>query len=185
MQMRLFVALELPGQVLDALTRFQASLAATGSDLKLVERENLHFTVKFLGEVTEAEADEAKSRLAGLALEGGEVELKGVGAFPDERRPRVVWAGVAGEHRMLVEPLAREVIASLEGLGERDTRPFQAHVTLARVRSPRNAGELAALIRGSSGVSFGSARLTELKLKSSRLTPAGPVYADIGVYPLR
>ncbi|MDG6912965.1 MAG: RNA 2',3'-cyclic phosphodiesterase, partial [Nitrososphaerota archaeon] len=183
-QMRLFVALELPGTVLDALTRFQGDLAATGSDLKLVERENLHFTVKFLGEVSEAVAAEAKSRLAALTLKGADVELGGVGAFPDERRPRVVWAGVSEEHRHLIAPMAREVIAALQGLGESDTRPFQAHVTLARVRSPRNAGELTALIRGSSQVAFGHAKLTELKLKSSRLTPAGPVYSDVGVYQL-
>lgn len=183
--MRLFVAMDVPEPALGAITRFQGDLAATGSDLKLVERENLHFTVKFLGEVTEAEAAEAKSRLARLALKGAEVELRGVGAFPDVRRPRVVWAGVSRDHRTLVESLAMEAIASLDGLGERDSRPFQPHVTLARVRSSRGAGELTALIRERSDFSFGSAKLTELKLKSSRLTPAGPVYADVGVYALR
>ena len=183
--MRLFVALDLPGPVLDALVRFQGELTATGADLKQVERENLHFTVKFLGEVTEAATSEAKSRLAAVSLQGAEVELKGVGAFPDRLRPRVVWAGVSKADSLLVEPVAKEVSAALEGLGENDTRPFHAHVTLARVRSPKNAGDLSALIGKCSNVSFGRLKLTELKLKSSRLTPAGPVYSDIGVYPLR
>ena len=183
--MRLFVALDLPGPVLDALVRFQRELTATGADIKQVERENLHFTVKFLGEVAEAAAAEAKSRLAALPLQGAEVELRGVGAFPDRLRPRVVWAGVSRAHSLLIEPIAKEVSAALEGIGESDTRPFQAHVTLARVRSPKNARGLSALIGEASEVSFGPVKLTELKLKSSRLTPAGPVYSDIGVYRLR
>ncbi|MDG6918906.1 MAG: RNA 2',3'-cyclic phosphodiesterase [Nitrososphaerota archaeon] len=183
--MRLFVALDLPGPVLDALVRFQRELTATGADIKQVERENLHFTVKFLGEVTEAAAAEAKSRLAALPSHGAEVELKGVGAFPDRLRPRVVWAGVSRADSLLIEPIAKEVSAALAGIGESDTRRFQAHVTLARVRSPKNTRGLSARIGEASEASFGPVKLTELKLKSSRLTPAGPVYTDIGVYRLR
>ena len=182
--MRAFVSLEVPGQVLDSLVGFQKELSATNADLKLVERQNLHFTVKFLGEISEAQAAEAGSRLASLQLKGAQVEVRGAGAFPSPGRPRVVWAGVAPEHKHLVEPIAKQVIASLEGIGERDERPFQAHITLGRVRSDRNAHQLGELLRQNSDRRFGVVMLEELKLKSSVLTPSGPVYKDLGAYRL-
>ncbi|MDE1853510.1 MAG: RNA 2',3'-cyclic phosphodiesterase [Thaumarchaeota archaeon] len=182
--MRAFVALEAPGEVLDLLTGFQRELTATGADLKLVERDNLHFTVRFLGEITDALAADAVSRLSRLSLKSTRMEVRGAGAFPSPSRPRVVWAGVSKEHQHLIAPMAKAVIDSLEGIGEHDDRPFQAHITLARVRSNLNAHQLEALLRENSDRSFGTAQLTALKLKSSVLTPRGPVYSDIGVYPL-
>ena len=183
--MRAFVAIDLPGDVLDALVAFQREVSAVGGDLKPVERENLHFTVKFLGEIGEAQAAEALSRLAKLDLKGGKVEIRGAGAFPTPGKPRVVWAGVAGEHERVVASVAKEVVDALAGIGERDERPFRAHITIARVRSPRNVRELGEVLRANSGRLFGVAELKELKLKSSKLTPAGPVYGDVGVFPLR
>ena len=184
--MRAFVALEIPdNRVLDSLVSFQRDLAGTGADVKLVERENLHFTLKFLGEISELQAAEADRRLKSLSLSGGEVAVAGVGAFPNHRRPRVVWAGVRPKDEGTVAPIASSVVGALEGIGESDPRPFAAHVTLARVRSERNAGGLVALLESSSGKSFGGFRLASVRLKSSRLTPQGPVYSDLGVYQLR
>jgi 2'-5' RNA ligase len=80
--------------------------------------------------------------------------------------------------------MAAEVISALEGIGERDDRPFQAHVTLGRVRSGRNLRQLGDLLARDSERQFGTAALTELKLKSSVLSPSGPVYSDVGVFPL-
>jgi 2'-5' RNA ligase len=183
--MRAFVALEIPEpRVVDALVEAQGRLSATGADLKLVERENLHFTVKFIGDVSESQAAEADSRLKRLSLQGPEVEVKGVGAFPNAARPSVVWAGVAPDDEEPVDRIAESVISALEGIGEKDSRPYRAHLTLARVRSARNAQALSAAIRAESGCSFGRVKLSSFKLKSSKLTPAGPVYSDIGDYPL-
>ncbi len=182
--MRAFTALEVSGGVLDSLVSFQQEISATGADIRLVERENLHFTVKFLGEISEAQAADARSRLEKLTLRGAEVEVKGAGAFPSSARPRVVWAGVAREHEAVVSPIAQAVIASLEGIGEKDDRPFRAHITLGRVRTGRNSSELSDLLRESADREFGLVRLSELKLKSSVLTPSGPVYKDLGRYTL-
>ena len=182
--MRAFVASEVPGQVLDSLVGFQGEISATGADVKLVERQNLHFTVEFLGEISEAQAAEALSRLGGLSLKGGEIRVRGAGAFPTASRPRVVWAGVAREHEALVTPIAQQVVGALQGIGDDDDRPFPAHITVGRVRSGRNIRQLEELLRQSVGREFGVARLSELKLKSSVLTPSGPVYSDIGAFHL-
>jgi RNA 2',3'-cyclic 3'-phosphodiesterase len=184
MTLRAFVALEISNPALDSLAKFQEELKATGADIKLVERENLHFTVKFLGEVSESQAADAGSRLGSLVLKGLDLEVRGAGAFPNPSRARVVWAGVSSEHEALVTPVAQQVIEALEGIGERDERPFRAHVTLGRVRSDRNSEQLQQLLRDNSDRPFGVVRLSKLKLKSSVLRPGGPVYIDLGVYPL-
>jgi 2'-5' RNA ligase len=183
--LRAFVALEIPDpRILDALVGMQSQLKQTGADLKLVERQNLHFTVKFLGEISDSKASEADSRLKSLRLAGAEVEVKGVGAFPNSARPNVVWVGVAREHEGLVSSIAQPVIGALEGIGEPDRRPFEAHLTLARMRSRSGSESLTSVLRTNAERSFGVVRLTKLKLKSSNLTPRGPIYTDVGEYPL-
>jgi len=182
--LRAFIALELPDVgLVDGLVAFQRELQKTGGELKLVERENLHFTVKFLGEVSDADADEAAKRLRALKLSRASVMVKGVGAFPSPGHPNVVWVGVAKEDEEKVVQIAEPVIRALDGLGERESRPFQAHLTLARVRSGRGGGDLLSLIRVNSDREFGKVTLSSIKLKSSVLTPRGPIYADLGVYP--
>jgi 2'-5' RNA ligase len=94
----------------------------------------------------------------------------------------VVWAGVASEHEALVAPIATEVISALEGIGERDERPFRAHITMGRVRSGRNSRQLADLIAKNRDRGFGRVRLSSLKLMSSVLSPDGPIYKDLGEY---
>jgi len=177
--------MEIPSpQVMDGLVAFQMELLATRADLKLVERENLHFTVKFLGEITDAQAAEADRRLRGMKMAGATVLVKGVGAFPGPGRPRVVWVGVAKEDSQKLIAIGEPVIQTLKGIGEEDSRPFQPHLSLARVRSGANRQNLEALLRASADRDFGSAVIGEFKLKSSVLTPRGPTYNDVGVYRL-
>jgi len=181
---RAFVAVEVPGNVVDLLILAQKELGATGADVKLVERENLHLNLKFLGEISEAQASEVNSRLSRLSLKSAEVTIRGVGAFPTPSRPRVVWAGVAQEDELRVLPVAEGVIKALEGIGERDDRQFRPHITLGRIRTGLNLRELVEVLRRNSGREFGTMWMKEIKLKSSTLTPGGPVYRDEGVYHL-
>ena len=183
--MRAFVALEMSGPVVDALTEFQGALSSTGADIKLVERENLHFTVKFLGEIPESAVEEVDGRMHGLALRRLEVSVRGLGAFPDLRRPRVVWAGVAAQDLPSVTSCGQQVIDALEGIGESDDRGFHPHITLGRVRSPRNVEALSSAIRENSAKEFGRSTISALKLKSSGPTPSGPIYRDVREYALQ
>jgi len=183
--MRAFVALDVSDPVvLDAVVAFQKELTTTGADVKTVERENIHFTVKFLGEISEAQVSEADGRLRGLRLSSLTAEIKGIGAFPSTGRPGVVWAGVPQDQELRIKAIADAAIAVLEGIGERDKRPFTAHATLARVRSNRGSGSLTKFLHTNANRSFGETRLTELKLKSSVLSPRGPKYTEMGAYAL-
>ncbi|HUI85854.1 MAG TPA: RNA 2',3'-cyclic phosphodiesterase [Nitrososphaerales archaeon] len=184
--MRAFVALELPNeQLLGNLVTLQQELARCGADLKLVERNNLHYTVKFLGEISESQASEADRRLRELRLVGGEVTVEGLGAFPSTVHPNIVWVGVAPQDKQFVVHLAETAIGALRGIGEAENRAFEPHLTLARVRTGKNREALSSFIQGNSSRVFGKAPLVEIKLKSSVLTPKGPIYSDVGVYPLK
>lgn len=183
--MRAFVAIEIPDpQVMGRLVALEKELEATRADLKVVERENLHFTVKFLGEITEAQGAEADRRLRALKLPQAIITAKGVGAFPSPSRPRVVWVGVAEGDSQKMEAVAGPMIQALEGIGEQDDRPFQAHLTVARVRSGANRQNLERLLQEGRDRVFGPVEIKEFKLKSSVLTPRGPIYTDVGVYSL-
>lgn len=183
--MRAFVAIEIPETgVIDAIVGFQGELKETLADIKLVERQNLHLTVRFLGEITQAQAEQTKQLLRSLELPRTDVELAGAGAFPNVARPNVVWVGI-DQHAAGVTTIANDVIQSLKGMGQTDDRPFSPHLTVARVRSSRGADKLEACIGLNSSRRFGRSSLLSIKLKSSVLTPSGPVYSDEGEFPLK
>jgi len=171
--------------VRDNLMKVEEQLSRARADIKLVERENLHFTVKFLGEISESTVEEVDRRLRALSLRRMEVGVRGLGAFPDLRRPRVVWAGVAPQDVPSISSSGQQVIDALEGIGESDDRGFHPHITLGRVRSPRNLEALTSVIRECSVKEFGRSSISALKLKSSGLTPSGPIYRDVKEYSLQ
>lgn len=147
---------------------------------------NLHVTLKFLGEVD-------PSRLAGVAealravaaaSRAFDLGLAGVGAFPSPSRPRVLWAGVAEGADVLAD-LARRIDEALGALAfERETRPFTGHVTLGRVRVPRSAPALAAMLAADAGRVFGLVRVGEIALMRSDLSPQGSRYTVVETWPL-
>jgi RNA 2',3'-cyclic 3'-phosphodiesterase len=172
-------------EVRENLVRAEEELKKTRADIKLVEMENLHFTVKFLGDVPDSVLDEVDRRVRPLSLPRMEVDVRGIGAFPDDRSPRVVWAGVSYEDLDVVSKSAQTVIDALRGVGENDEREYHPHITLARVRSPTNIEALVALLGAYASKDFGRTPIMMLKLKSSTLTPRGPAYRDIKEYALK
>ena len=172
-------------EVRENLIKVEEELKQTRADLKLVEIENLHFTVKFLGDVPDSVLEEVDAKVRKLTLQRMEVDVRGLGAFPDDRSPRVVWAGVGYEDLDMVSKSAQQVIDALIGIGEKEEREYHPHVTLARVRSPDNLEALTALLGSYSSKDFGRTPIMMLKLKSSTLTPRGPVYRDIKEYALK
>jgi 2'-5' RNA ligase len=172
-------------EVRENLVKVEEELKQTRADLKLVEVENLHFTVKFLGDVPDSVLDEVDGKVRKLTLQRMEVDVRGLGAFPDDGAPRVVWAGVGYEDLDMVSKSAQIVIDALRGVGETDERAYHPHITLARVRSPTNIEALQALLAAYASKDFGRTPIMRLKLKSSTLTPRGPAYRDIKEYPLQ
>jgi RNA 2',3'-cyclic 3'-phosphodiesterase len=138
--------------------------------------------VKFLGEVPDGIVHDVDERISGLKISEFDAISEGIGVFPDLQSPRIVWTGVDEKSREPITEAATSIIMAMKGIGKPDERPFQAHVTVGRVRSPRNLPNLAALVRENKMKNFGTTRITSLKLKSSTLTPRGPIYQDIKEY---
>ncbi len=176
-RVRAFIAVDIEGEMAAKLGRLAESLRTTGADVKIVEVENFHITLRFLGNVPVDMLDELE-KVMKKAVESSKphkIRLKGVGAFPNENRPRVVWVGVEGDEelRKMAEVIERE----LRKLGFKpDSKGFKAHVTLARVKGPRGREALVKWINDMKDVDLGEIEVKSIRLKKSTLTPKGPIY---------
>jgi len=175
--MRLFIAVDCPPPVKDMLSNAQDGLKKCG-DLKAVEYENLHLTLKFLGEVSAAKAEDAKKALEEVEHPRFPVTLKGAGVFPNPGNAKVVWAGVDKGFDEFVE-LAKTVDSRLKTIGFPPESRFHPHVTLARVKGRLDRGRLNAFLASHSEALFGSYEVDSFHLMESRLTPKGPAYTRV------
>jgi RNA 2',3'-cyclic 3'-phosphodiesterase len=143
--MRLFVGVDLPGQVKDVLSSVVERLRPEAPAAKWVPRDNLHLTMSFLGEIDESRVPGILDALAEAAgNEPGPIDtvLEGSGAFPSPRRARVLWVGLGDPHGRLAS-LAGAVASQLEPLGfPQEKRPWTPHLTIARFRQPMNTSTM-------------------------------------------
>ena len=185
---RLFLAINLDPAVRRAIVEAAAPLRAIAPDLTWVKEPQLHLTVKFLGEQPDDLATTLAEAMRGVGERNRTIdaEVGGIGAFPNFRRPRVVWIGVTPEPKL--ELLHHDVESTCETLGiPVDGKPFRPHLTLARVK-PR-AGDpraLRALARAATDVDYvEEIVITGLDLMASELTTAGSRYRVLASVPLR
>jgi 2'-5' RNA ligase len=182
---RLFVALEPPEAVRRRITALAAGIrraaGAAAGEVRWVADENVHLTIQFLGAVPEQRVD-AVGEAIGAAADGARpvsLEVKGAGGFPNSRRPRVVWLGIAGDVQVLAA-VAGDLGRRLASLGfPPEARPFAAHLTLGRARDSRGAPGLGGALAAAAlddGIAW---RATELVLFESHLSPSGPRYESV------
>ena len=179
-QVRSFVSIDLDDQqILSRVGSILSSLQAMGGDLKPVERENIHLTLKFLGNVSSSRLSEVETSLYQLAFPVFSTEIKGAGAFPNLNHMTVIWVGV-NEGWSQVEQIYEQVEKLLSPLGFRkENRPFSPHITIARVRSSRKREEMANFLQHLNDESFGSFTVAKVRLKKSILSSSGPKYSTL------
>ncbi len=178
--LRSFIAFDLNNEsVLNRFREAQESLTKTGADLKIVAPQNIHITMRFLGDIKPTTVDLVHEAMSKIEFNAFNCEIRGLGAFPDLRHPRVVWAGMrrgANELRNLFEQLEPYLLQ----LGFRpDQKGFSPHLTLARVKTGRNKAELARCVQELADFEFGTVKAECLRLKRSVLTPKGPIYSTL------
>ena len=174
--MRTFVAVEITdSRVLDSIKKIQSEIKIGA---KPIEINNLHFTLMFLGEITEEMEQKIKNQLSTIEFFPFEISFKGLGAFPKPKFPRVIWIGLEKGGDELVE-LARNVENKLGTFGFRTDNPFKPHVTIFRMRN--RIVDITEMISKYSSKKFGNQTVNSIKFKQSILTPRGPIYSDIGV----
>ena len=181
--MRLFLALELDPAAQRALAEQASQLRdrLRNGRISWVKPENLHITLRFLGETSVERAAELVAALRQANASCCPIEPNHWGAFPTARNAKVVWAGLPNAEEQSVAALAKEVEFRLQSVGvEPEPKPFRAHVTVGRVRDPVSGLEeaFAAVPLKSVGMSAPS----QFVLKESRLGPGGPEYIDYAAF---
>jgi 2'-5' RNA ligase len=179
---RLFVALEIPSAVRENLAALLESLRAVSPRTRWVRPENLHVTLKFIGEVPETKLAATRSALAGVRSDQPvTVDFRGLGFFPSEKRPRVFWAGIEASSNL--KTLAADIERVVEKLGPREQRPFSPHLTLARFELPGLPDKLHFAIQENRAREFGSLRTNQYHLIESKLKPSGAEYTTLESFP--
>jgi 2'-5' RNA ligase len=174
---RLFVAVDVPQQIKDAIERDVVDVlrpSVTGA--RWSRPEGRHLTLEFLGETPEEQLDDIRGALGAAATKHAHFDaaFEDVGGFPNLRRPRVLWIGI-GEGAEAMQSLAAEVERSLEPLGfEAESRPFTPHFTLARFARPRVIEEIP-----NAAVPIARFPVGEIVLFQSKLHPKGARYTAL------
>ena len=179
--MRTFVAIEISNnEVLDSIKKIQNEIDI---EAKPVDLENLHFTLQFLGEITDEISKKVIDALNTVEFSSFKINLKKVGAFPKPKFPRVIWIGVDENGGNMLIQLAKKVEKVLEPLGFSPDKPFKPHITIFRIK--KKVGDITKELDDQKMVDFGIQEITSFKLKKSELTSTGPIYSDLEEIKLR
>jgi 2'-5' RNA ligase len=189
--MRTFIAIELPKEIKEALASLQQGLKNSGADVKWVQPENIHLTLKFLGEIDEQVLAKIINILEVTAENQNSfyLNLSSLGAFPNMNFPRVIWIGIKKGDSQIQE-VASKLEKEISGIGiPKENRAFSSHITLGRVKSGLNRDKLTKKLNELAGnfLKEGSCAfpVKKITLFKSTLTPQGPIYEILKEVPLK
>jgi 2'-5' RNA ligase len=180
--MRLFTALDLPGVVVGNLEELLERLKPTAK-IQWIRAQNLHVTIKFIGELADSKAAQLKQALAGVPRRGAiGVRLRGLGFYPNPHAPHTFWCGIEAPG---LEVLAGSTDSAAGAVGvSREPRPFSPHLTLARIRDRARLEPLRQAIARLPALDFGEFEARSFFLYQSTLSPGGSVYTKLAEFPL-
>jgi 2'-5' RNA ligase len=176
---RTFLAIQPSPEVLETLETFAGELRKTGGDVRWIKGDSMHLTIKFLGDVPEREIGGLSRALEERFVEQApiDVEFRGIGVFPNMKKPRVLWVGLHGGG---LGELVERAETALSPLGfPPEEREFTPHLTIGRFRSTRGWERLLAAIKDARDQSFGVGQIAKATLYQSDLRADGPVYTAL------
>ena len=179
-QIRSFIAFDLESeQVLSRLAVAQKLVVETGADLRPVAPQNIHVTIRFLGDISPGMVEKVYEAIKTVKLTPFAIQVRGLGVFPSLNYPRVVWAGMADGVEQL-RSIFTQLEPQIRALGfPADAYGFSPHLTIARVRTGKNKERLAEFVTKKCDFEFGIIKANCLRLKRSQLSPKGPTYSTI------
>jgi len=179
---RSFLAIELPKPILRKIEEVQGDLRLTHADVRWVSPEKIHLTLKFFGNIEESRIDSIFKSIEEPIRNTFpfSIKVRGVGAFPQMKNPRVIWMGLV-EEREVFASLQKQIETQLEKVGfQPEDRSFHPHLTLGRMRSSRGKGDLVGRIEKHKEEEFGDLQVERVVLFKSDLKPTGPIYTPLG-----
>jgi len=173
--MRTFVAIEISDEnVINSITKFQKTIKINA---KPVNSRNLHFTLQFLGEITDEISQKIIKTLQTIEFSSFNVSLKGISAFPKPKFPRIIWIGTDENGGNMLIDLAQKIEKLLKPLGFSSDKVFKPHITIFRIN--KKIGNITKGLENNKDMNFGIQKISSIKFKKSELTPNGPIYSDL------
>jgi 2'-5' RNA ligase len=178
---RTFIAVELPQEIQGKLGQFQSDFKESVPDVRWTKYGNIHLTLKFLGDVPLSKIDKIGEALRKVAARfpSFTMSLAGIGAFPNSRKPRVIWVGVKKGADELKD-IARAIESFMKRLGfPPEKRRFSPHLTVGRIRHLKNPVAMAEALDKSEVGELGEFTVKRISLIKSQLDPAGSIYTTL------
>jgi 2'-5' RNA ligase len=178
---RSFLAIELPDHIRTKIEEVQNDLKSSHADVRWVSPEKIHLTLRFFGNVDESRVDSIVESVKDPTRTRSRFSLavRGMGAFPHLKNPRVIWMGLVEGKEVLI-PFQKDLEKELEKIGFKpEERPFQPHLTLGRARSSRGRNDLIGRMEKYREEVFGEFRVDRVILFKSDLKPSGPIYTPL------
>jgi RNA 2',3'-cyclic 3'-phosphodiesterase len=187
-EVRTFIAIELPQKVKDSLEELENRIKSEKYRVKWVAPVSIHLTLKFLGNISIDSITDITHTMenAILGITPFRLAVSGLGVFPNPQRIQIVWAGISGELDKLVQ-LQKRIDEELKNLGfVPESRPFTAHLTIARIRDEASASERQSIGQFIAKTDFngGEFKVESVNLMKSQLTREGPIYSCLAPIPL-
>lgn len=185
MDLRCFIAIELPAELKKNIDVYMERLRQTRADVKWVLSENLHLTLKFLGRTPEELLVDINKRLLSITelYNRFYIQIFSAGVFPNIKHPRVVWLGIQDSEDII--KLQRDIDESMAEFGfEREDREFSPHLTIGRVRSLKNKDVLIKELATLKDVDFGKIEVKRIAVMESKLKPSGAEYFRLNEIPV-
>lgn len=178
---RSFLAIELPGTIRKKIEEVQGNLKSSNADVRWVSAEKIHLTLKFFGNIEESRIEPIVKSIEQPIQNTPPFSLmvRGVGAFPHLKNPRVIWLGLIDGKEVLAF-FQKEIEVQLEKIGfQKEDRPFHPHLTLGRVKSNREREELVKRMEKFREEDLGNFQVERIILLKSDLKPSGPIYTPL------
>lgn len=180
---RTFIAIELPENIISSILKVQDGIRSYGLKASWVRRENIHLTLKFLGDINTSDIENIGKEIVEAAKEYPPLNLtaKGMGVFPSIKRPRVIWIGITGQiHRLMV--LQKTLDKRLETIGfPRENRPFKGHLTIGRIKRKIDSQRLMTAFREFGEFESETFTANKLVFFKSELNPSGAIYTKLKI----
>ena len=181
---RSFLAIELDEDLVPKILDVQKEFKKTNSNIKYVPSQNMHFTLKFFGNIDLDMVEDISAAVLKVIKDYSSFDLniKKCGCFPNKNVIKVLWLGL--DEGSPIKDLQRDLDKEFKKLGFKKERNFISHLTIGRVKSPKGKKEIRNAIEKLENIEIGQMTVSKICLKKSTLTSQGPIYEDIKVFEL-
>ena len=181
---RSFLAIELDEELVPKILDVQKEFKKTNANIKYVPSQNMHFTLKFFGNIDLDMVEDISSAVEKVIknYSSFDLNIKNCGCFPNKKVIKVLWLGL--EEGSPIKDLQKDLDKEFRKLGFKKEKNFISHLTIGRVKSPKNKKEIREAIEKLENIEIGQMSVSKICLKKSTLTPQGPIYEDIKVFEL-